>query len=368
MSKFEPLALRAGELVEVRTEQEILATLDERGTLDGLPFMPEMLAFCGQRVRVEKRADKACDTINYSGNRRMYDAVLLEGGRCSGAAHGGCQARCLLFWKEAWLRRAEPTPTGVSHERLESHRDAGVLSARACDRKRLVEATRAAAPNGDEGPRYRCQATDLLLATAPMAWWDLRQYARDVRSGNVRFRDVVGAALFRVFVLTLRLRGYRLQVWTYNKLQSWRGGRPFPFPLDGTLDRTPRATLGLKPGELVRVKSKEDILKTLNKRNRNHGLSFDREMVRYCGNVYRVLSRVEQIIEEPTGRMIKMSNDCIILEGVTCQAELSDKRLFCPRSLYPFWREIWLERVPAAEAPVSPCITAGTASACGVRR
>ena len=37
-------ALRKGDLVEVRSEEEILRTLDADGKLDGLPFMPEMLA------------------------------------------------------------------------------------------------------------------------------------------------------------------------------------------------------------------------------------------------------------------------------------------------------------------------------------
>ena len=36
------LNLRVGELVEVRSEDEILATLDVDGELEGLPFMPEM--------------------------------------------------------------------------------------------------------------------------------------------------------------------------------------------------------------------------------------------------------------------------------------------------------------------------------------
>ena len=96
--------LRAGDVVEVRTEEEILRTLDADGKLDGLPFMPEMLGFCGQRYRVRSRAHKACDTIDWQQFRRMESAVHLEELRCDGSAHGGCQAGCLLFWKEAWLR------------------------------------------------------------------------------------------------------------------------------------------------------------------------------------------------------------------------------------------------------------------------
>jgi hypothetical protein len=41
-----------GSLVEVRTPDEIIQTLDAEGALDHLPFMPEMLEFCGRRFRV----------------------------------------------------------------------------------------------------------------------------------------------------------------------------------------------------------------------------------------------------------------------------------------------------------------------------
>jgi hypothetical protein len=34
-----------------------------------------------------------------------------------------------------------------------------------------------------------------------------------------------------------------------------------------------------------------------------------------------------------------------VLEQVWCSGELSKYRLFCPRAIYPYWREIWLERV-----------------------
>ena len=46
--------LCVGDLVEVRSADEIIATLDERGELENLPFMPEMLKFCGQRLTVDK--------------------------------------------------------------------------------------------------------------------------------------------------------------------------------------------------------------------------------------------------------------------------------------------------------------------------
>lgn len=349
-SRFPVLRLRQGEWVEVRSEEEILATLDERGALDGLPFMPEMLSFCGQRLRVSKRADKTCDTIDYSGSRRMFHTVHLEGARCDGQAHGGCQAKCLFFWKEAWLRRVD--------------RQLGALppsSPARCDRRDLIAATQQATSQEDGDIRYRCQATDLLLASSPMPWWDVRQYLRDVWSGNVGVMQVVRAVLFRGFCRLLRIGGYRALLRVYNRMQAWRGGTPYPY-LTGTLEKTPRATLDLKPGELVRVKSQQEILGTVNNRNRNYGLSFDAEMVRYCGGTYRVAARVEQIIDERSGRMIRLSRDCIMLEGVYCRAEYSHGRLFCPRSLYPFWREIWLSRVDGSGNTATQPVAQSTAA------
>ena len=80
--------LGVGEIVEVRSEVEILATLDERAELESLPFMPEMLQFCGRRFRVDKLAVKLCDTIGSTGMYRMRNAVHLAGVRCDGQAHG----------------------------------------------------------------------------------------------------------------------------------------------------------------------------------------------------------------------------------------------------------------------------------------
>ena len=46
----------AGEWVEVLPWGEIEKTLDANGTCDGLPFMPEMMEFCGGRYQVRRYA------------------------------------------------------------------------------------------------------------------------------------------------------------------------------------------------------------------------------------------------------------------------------------------------------------------------
>ena len=40
-----------------------------------------------------------------------------------------------------------------------------------------------------------------------------------------------------------------------------------------------------------------------------------------------------------------MKEACIILVDVVCNAEYAQCRLNCPRAAYPYWRELWLERV-----------------------
>jgi len=48
--------VESGRMVRVRSKEEILATLDKNGRYDELPFMPQMLQYCGQKLRVARRA------------------------------------------------------------------------------------------------------------------------------------------------------------------------------------------------------------------------------------------------------------------------------------------------------------------------
>ena len=104
-------------------------------------------------------------------------------------------------------------------------------------------------------------------------------------------------------------------------------------------------TLGVNPGDLVEVKSKAEIEQTLGVNSRNRGLWFDVEMLPYCNGRFRVLRRAERLIDEKSGKMIRLSNDCLILDGVTCSGDFSLKKRLCPRAIYPYWREIWLKKM-----------------------
>jgi hypothetical protein len=333
---------RIGDWVEVRSKEEILRTLDDKGRLDGMPFMPEMLAFCGKKFQVYKLAHKTCDyTTNYFHTRRLKRTVHLAT-RCDGTAHGGCQAGCLLYWKEDWLKVASKNS---GSDLIAIHRPS---EPRGCTEGTLWNHVQITRPNETE-PTYLCQMTQVPYATIPLAWWDLRQYIQDYLSGNVTLGRLVCGFIYSMYYY-LSEAGIGVgpaMRWLYDKFSPIWGGPPFPRRpgLIPPGQPTPAENLNLQPGELVRVKSHEEILKTVTVNRANRGMYWDAELVPYCGKTYKVLSRVSRIIGERTGKMLEMKTPCIILESVICQARYSSCRMFCPKSMYPYWREIWLERV-----------------------
>ncbi|MFF0147251.1 hypothetical protein ATK36_2761 [Amycolatopsis sulphurea] len=322
--------LRTGERVRVRTAEEILATLDENGTLDGLPLMPETLAFAGRELPVHLSAHKTCDTINHRGTtRRMDRAVHLTGARCDGSAHGGCQAGCQLFFKEEWLERLDGTPI----------RDGAPATGTIPLPLTVIESGTTAAPEPDDKPdaepRYRCQATELVRATSYLPVQDWRQYVDDVRTGNVSFAATVRSLFLSVFnnyqKLSRKLPA-RLRI---------REGAFYPFYRGTGAAKQPPAGLDLQPGELVEVRDKAEIMAALGPNNRNRGLWFDAEMLPYAGRRGRVLGKVEKIVDESSGRMLKL-RDCVVVDQITCAGQFNR---YCPRSDYIYWREAWLRRV-----------------------
>jgi hypothetical protein len=344
------MKLCAVDWVEVRCKEEILRTLDKTGRMEELPFMPQMFQYCGQRFRVFKRAHKTCDTVTQTGGRRLANAAHLEL-RCDGEAYDGCQAACLIFWKAAWLKpiigmgRADEKFSG--NESLQNDQ---FINKACCSEKDVWAGTRAENQQVTNEPRYICQATQLPYFTTLLPWWDARQYLEDYTSRNVTidrmFRGLIYAGYYNLIQSGIGLG--RLLRWLYDRFQALFGGVPFPRRT-GTIpagQRTPKQTLNLQPGDLVRVKSHKEILDTLDTNSKNRGLRFDAEAVPYCGGTYRVRTRLNKLIDEKTGKLLTLKNESIILEGVWCQARYSNCRMFCPRSIYSFWREIWLERVP----------------------
>ncbi len=297
--------LLVGDVVEIRSLEEIGKKLDSSGCLDRLPFMPEMARFCGRRARVFRCVDKIYDYGRSKTLRRLKGVVLLGGLRCDGNSHGGCQASCYLLWKQAWLKpvdEAGPALEWTGHDAPATWHE-----------------------RASSAGKYTCQYTQLAAASTPMTRWDVRQDLRPLVSGNVTLGAFCVAILTRLF----------------NAVQEARGGVPYPSLTPGTGSPTRPAGRSLAPGDTVRVRAMEDIVATLDQGSRHRGLWFDRDMVKHCGQRYSVLKRVDRIIDDATGRMLEMKTPCVVLAGAEASGEFLR---FCAQHEYPFWREAWLVR------------------------
>ncbi len=299
--------MRPGDLVQVKTPDEILATLDEAGTLNRLPFMSEMIEFCGKQFRVSSRVVKTCFTGPGSAPRSFEDddVVLLEDLRCSGTAHDGCQKSCAIFWREAWLRK-------IDHVSPQSEISSD-------SKKRLQSRLKVSV-----GPKtYFCQASELLNATYRISrfqrYW---MCFTDIREGNCSAAEMAKRiAVFAVWKFRRRLRG-----------EFARGNKR----------TTPVSSLSLKPGESVEVKSLASIIETLDERASNRGLSFSPGMRGICETQCTVKRRIDRIIVDGTGEMRELRNT-VQLEGSLCGCAYQAVG-GCSRREINYWREIWLRR------------------------
>ena len=99
--------LKPGDLVRVRSEAEIRASLDHFGRLKGCMFMPEMLPYCGTVQRVFRPMTRFVDERDYH-VKKCRGIVLLDGLQCQGTSHyGRCDRACYYFWREEWLEEAD---------------------------------------------------------------------------------------------------------------------------------------------------------------------------------------------------------------------------------------------------------------------
>jgi hypothetical protein len=317
--KFSSRHFRRGRWVQIRSEAEIRATLDADGTLDGLPFMPEQVKFCGRKFRIYRRADRVFLDHHYY-VVRLKSTVLLDDLRCDGTAHGGCQMKCLMFWKEAWLlpaaapapeEQTPPAPTTPWCPRAPTEDWSGTGS---------IEIGGEAEIDGN----FTCQATELARIGKRLSGWDLRQYLGDVLN---RERSV--GEVLQLLGKQARNKLHRLLHHEKNQAQTGKTSKPSGEPLH------------LQPGEWVEVKSLAEINATLSSDNRLRGLGFSPDQIPFCGKRFRVHSRVERMVLEWTGEL-KQLRDTVALDDVHCDGSSFRG---CPRNCYFLWREDWLKRV-----------------------
>jgi hypothetical protein len=248
------LELHCGDIVTVKTAAEIMHGLDINGTLDGLPFMPEMVDFCGKNYRVSTRVVQVTiDALATPLYRESYvrefknnDVVMLEDLRCSGTEHGGCQRGCKIFWKQAWLKKIEDAraqPNLIAEGKTQ-----------------LLTLLKTESGSGS----YFCQSSEFQMATDQLSFMQrLKKCLCAINFGNCSPSEMMK----------------RIAVWSWWKARKKLMG-VYPH---GNCKPTPVAVLNLQPGELVEVKLKEEIFNTLDKNGMNRGLHFSADMIPFCG-------------------------------------------------------------------------------------
>lgn len=301
MNKFKP-----GTPVLVRSLSEILSTLDENGSYEGLPFLPEMAKYCEKTFYVLRRVNKLIQEGVGPGMRRIKNVVLLEGTICDGEFHEKCKRMCFPLWKTAWLMPVYGTKTGGS-EKETAHYDQVLATARS----RL--------PQGN-----RCQVTELITATSPLPLWHPLRHYWDITGRTYTLREYLQYVSAKIYQRTLKRLLFKLI--KYKPVS--RSSVVFP-------------ALDLKPGDIVEVRSKSEILSTLDDKGKAGGLYFMPGMWNYCGGRFRVLSPVDRMISERTGD-IRSLKRTVILEGITCDGKAHGG---CQRGCYVFWKDIWLKRI-----------------------
>lgn len=140
-----------------------------------------------------------------------------------------------------------------------------------------------------------------------------------------------------------------------RKSKSLFGFKDVSFPKKEKANQKypgPSHTLGLRPGEVVRVKPLREIELTLDEKGRYDGLAFMKAaMEKYCGGTYRVKKRVNLFFDERRQKLLKL-RDVVILDTVYCETPKNNIQGWagCDRTCFLFWKEAWLERAGSEKA------------------
>ena len=303
--------LVVGDLVEIKSWPEIRSTLDEQGCLGALPFMPEMLAMCGQRAYVFRCAHRLFDYRKTRRMRHMDGTVLLVGAICSGASHGGCEAACHTIWKAAWIRRIE--------------RGSSALNAKNAPNRSNPTGDFAILRFGTQAPRYICQLTQLHTASQPIGNWSAINFLRPLIAGNVTLAAFVVGWMTHLF----------------NEIQHLRRGVTFPSFEKASLEVRVAEENRFMAGDHIVVRTPSEIRATLNDQFSNRGLWLEPDMLKHCGRRYSVQAEVSRLIDIVSGEMRTMKTPAYILRDIHFSGE---RQQFNAQYEPLFWRGAWLRR------------------------
>jgi hypothetical protein len=104
----------------------------------------------------------------------------------------------------------------------------------------------------------------------------------------------------------------------------------------------------MRPGDMVRVRSKQEIQSMLDPWGKYKGCLFVGRMYEYCDKTYPIFKEVDFFYDEAKQKMCKCK-DIVLLNGVLCNGRQKLYLEDCDRSCFYFWHKDWLEKVEDGE-------------------
>jgi hypothetical protein len=99
----------------------------------------------------------------------------------------------------------------------------------------------------------------------------------------------------------------------------------------------------IQPGDIVRVRSKAEIGRVLNRFRKTRGCTFQVGMYEYCDKEFKVVKKVDYFFDETKQKMCKC-NGIYLLDGAICRGKTAYLAP-CGRNCFFFWQASWLEKV-----------------------
>ncbi len=98
-------------------------------------------------------------------------------------------------------------------------------------------------------------------------------------------------------------------------------------------------------GEMVRAKSRDTIVKSIDSANKLDGCLFMEQMWDYCGNTYKILKVGSSFFNEHQHRTFRPRSPFYILEDLVCEGRVNHFPFKCDHSCFLLWHENWLEKI-----------------------
>lgn len=291
-----------GDRVYVKSKDKILKLLSPDHKKDGCLFMDQMFSFCGQSYQVKKVVYHFFDEHRYKLYKTLMPLYILDDLRCNNVGESSqpkCNRSCYFLWHEGWI---EDVASANPHETKKK------LPNKPCDMaKEKIQPIK--------GIPF-CQLTNIHDLAQKNSWFNdiLQMCTKILRTG----KRTLKFALNRV----------------YRKLR----------PHTVTESQKEHISEYIQEGDIVRVKSRDEISRLLDDRDKYKRLLFIDEMYEFCDKEYKVLKLIDVFYDETQNKMCRSKN-VVILENVTCSGRQRLYRMKCDRNCFFFWHTAWLKKI-----------------------